>query len=444
MTQQDPARQVPAHVENDRDGVVMNVCQVDVVYFAKIRLRMMSNGATTSASILPYLVARAAPESPDTWTVISAPGTNSGSGPRAGVVHMELAEPGRYRIYIKEPTEAFAVNEPFTPPQHALADGTDSGREVQPLFELEVEESADCTLSVRRTHPNGLRRARGAGNDQLPADGTRQTLTQAHTSNLLTHALDLGDYVISFQLWADASRTYGTQHPTIDNSRFRDALRIIYGEALTAGTGTGDAAHNRTLTSGDMEVVFDHQSTTGGRGRLSFREDNNRPSNRMTADEALRRTHPATMEFLLQMMADLGISYVRSTGAWRPHIGSTRHRYASAIDLTHARTTVNGANNQQHTVTIQFHRTVSPNSDPTATGQPETAERTRMREFSRRVHVYIANARAQQTLGWLGGPWRLTYNQLGITTVAHPNAEAVVTDGTHVHHMHISMGTDQP
>lgn len=436
--------QVPAHVENDGDGVAMNVCQVDVVYFAKIRLQMISNGATNSASILPYLIVRATPESPDTWTVISAPGTNTGSGARAGVVHMEVAEPGHYRVYIKEPTEAFATNDPYTPRQHALADGTDSGRGVQPLFELEVEENADCTLSVRRTHPNGLQRARGAGNDQLPADGTRHTFTQAHTSNLLARALDLGDYVISFQLWADASRTYGTQHATVENSRFRDALRIIYGETLTAGTGTGDAAHNRTLTSGDVEVVFDHQSTTGGRGRFSFRENNNRPNNRMSADEALRRTHPATMEFLLQMMDDLDISYARSTGAWRPHIGSTRHRYASAIDLTHARTTVAGANNQQHQVAIQFHRVQSPNSNPSANGQPESPERTRMREFSRRVHVYIANARAQQTLGWLGGPWRLTYNQLGVATAPQPNAEAIATDDTHVHHVHISMGTDQP
>jgi len=144
------------------------------------------------------------------------------------------------------------------------------------------------------------------------------------------------------------------------------------------------------------------------------------------------------------MMRDLDITYARGTGAWRPHIGSTRHRYASAIDLTHVRTTVNGANNQQHSVTIQFHRTTSPNSNPIATGQPETAERTRMREFSRRVHGYIANARLQGTLGWLGGPWRLTYNQLDIVDPNVPNTEAFATDATHVHHIHISMGTDQP
>jgi hypothetical protein len=67
-----------------------------------------------------------------------------------------------------------------------------------------------------------------------------------------------------------------------------------------------------------------------------------------------------------------------------------------------------------------------------------------MREFSRRVHVYIANARLRETLGWLGGPWNLTYNQLGIVDQERGNTEAFATDNTHIHHIHISMGTDQP
>lgn len=443
MTQQGPARQLPVHVENDRDGVAMNVCQIDTHYYAKIRLQMMSNGAATSASNLPYLVVRNTPEEPDAWRVATRPHRNTGRTTSAGVALVRVASPGQYRIFIKEPTEQFVEGNPYVIPSHALAEGTDSDREVQPLVEVDVIENADCTLSVRRTHPNGLQRTRGAGNDQIPTDGTRHAFTQAHTTDLLERALDLGTYVVSFQLWADASRAYGTQHPRIQNSTFRTALRIIYGEQLTPGTAAGATLHDRILNSDGREVQFNNQSTTGGRGRFSFREDNGHPGSRMTADETLRRTHPATMEFLLQMMDDLDITYARSTGAWRPHIGSTRHRYASAIDLTHARTTVNGTNNQQHQVTIQFHRTLSANSNPTITGMLESAERTRMREFSRRIHGYIANARAQGTLGWLGGPWHLTYGQLGIEDPNRPNAEAFATNDTHIHHIHISMGTDQ-
>jgi hypothetical protein len=443
MTQQAPALQVPVRVENDRDGVAMNICQFDTDYYARIRLQMMSGTAATSASNLPYLVVRNTPEAPDTWRVATRPHMDTGRTDTAGNAHVRVAGPGRYRVFIKEPTEQFVPGNVFTLPRHALATGADSDRDVQPLVELEVIENADCTLSVRRTHPNGMQRTRGGGNDQIPADGARSNFTQAHTPHQLRSALDLGNYVISYQLWADASRAYGTHHPRIENSTFRAALRIIYGERLTAGTGNGASLHDRILNSDGREVQFNNQSTTGGRGRLSFREDNGQPGNRMTADETLRRTHPATMEFLLQMMDDLDITYARSTGAWRPHIGSTRHRYASAIDLTHVRTTVNGANNQQHTVTIQFHRVTSPNSNPIATGQPEAAERTRMREFSRRVHAYIANARLQETLGWLGGPWRLTYNQLGLAHPTRANTEAFATNDTHIHHIHISMGTDQ-
>ena len=151
------------------------------------------------------------------------------------------------------------------------------------------------------------------------------------------------------------------------------------------------------------------------------------------------------------MMQDLGITYARSTGAWRPHTGSTRHRYASAIDLTHLRTTLPDPNGRQHQVTIHFHRTQSTASPPRPTQEHESAERTRMREFSDRVHVYLARARQEGTLGWLGGPWRHTYAQLGLTGPLdpttrdqQPDAVAIATDNTHVHHVHISVGTDQP
>lgn len=453
MTQQDAAAQAPVNVETDNDGVLMNVCRLRQSYYAKVRLQMRTvrerREITTTATILPYVIVHATSEAPNIWTVITPPNTNTGNGPDAGIVQIEVSDTGRYRIYIKEPTETPAQGSVFTIQQHALANGNDSGREVQPLLELDVTDNADCTMSVQRTHPNGLGRGQGNGDDQVPANGARQNFTQTHTSRALARSLDLGDYVISHQLWADASRTYGINHPRVQNSQFQAALQMIYGETLTPGTGAGSDAQDRTLTSEGIEIEFDHQSTTGGRTRLSFLENNGQPSNRMTADESLRRTHPATIEFLIQMMADLNITYARSSGAWRPHVGSTRHRYASAIDLTHLRTNVLGANNQQHRVAIHLHRINSPNSNPQRTHPQETAERTRMREFSHLVHVYIAQAKQEGTLGWLGGPWPLTYARLGLPgpqtpNGRTPNAPAIATDDTHIHHIHISMGTDQP
>lgn len=446
MTQHDAVSQISFSTGTDSDGVVVNVCQFDQEFYAKVALRM-NNPAPANANILPYPIVKATFASPGTWIV-----RDSGRTDRAGTaVLIRVDGPGSYRIYIKEPTETFNIGANYQVPEHALADGSDSGREIQPLLQIDVTENPDCSLSGRMVHPNGLGRARGSHNDRIPSDGTAGNFTQAHTARSVARALDFGEQLISHQLWADASRTYGTSHPAVQNSRFREAMQIIYGERLVPGTGAGANEQDRVLRAGEIEIEFNHQATNGGRGRLSFRQDNGRPGNRMTSDESLRRTHPATMEFLLQMMQDLGITYARSTGAWRPHTGSTRHRYASAIDLTHLRTTLPDPNGRQHQVTIHFHRTQSTASNPRPTQEHESAERTRMREFSDRVHVYLARARQEGTLGWLGGPWRHTYAQLGLTGPLdpttrdqQPDAVAIATDNTHVHHVHISVGTDQP
>ncbi|KRG48707.1 hypothetical protein ARC23_02445 [Stenotrophomonas beteli] len=55
-----------------------------------------------------------------------------------------------------------------------------------------------------------------------------------------------------------------------------------------------------------------------------------------------------------------------------------------------------------------------------------------------------ANARAQGMAGWLGGPWALTNGDLSVATPELAQEEAFRTDSTHVHHIHISTGTDQP
>ncbi|MDF3835654.1 hypothetical protein P3W85_22270 [Cupriavidus basilensis] len=55
-------------------------------------------------------------------------------------------------------------------------------------------------------------------------------------------------------------------------------------------------------------------------------------------------------------------------------------------------------------------------------------------------HRYLAEKRTAKELGWLGGPWALTYTQVGVTD----NGLFIETNGSHEHHVHISVGTEQP
>ncbi|MGE8225074.1 MAG: hypothetical protein ACN6RK_04720 [Stenotrophomonas sp.] len=443
--------QVPFHTEVDGDGVTMNVCQFDVAYYAKIRLQMNDeqSAGVVNVTRLPYVIAMSTPNAPDSWFVTAQMHMHTSKPGHPGIVQFKIDGPGKYRLYIREPLVRFTTGDEFLIPQHALPNGANSGRSVQPIVELDVADDGDCGLTVQVVHPNELGRMRGAGRDHIPADGGRRALTRLHTSSGLSEPLDLNSYIISFQLWADASCAYGINHPLIVGSRFRAGLELIYGESLAIGPGRGVDAHDRIFRTTTMEIEFDHQSTTGGRGRLSFLEDNGHHGNRMTPDESLRRTHPATTEFLLQMLEVLGISYARITGAWRPHFGSTRHRYATALDITHVRTSVVDANNQQQRVDVHFHRTESASSNPLITTRPETAARIRMREFSYRVHTYLAQAKQDGVMGWLGGPWTPTYAQLGLAGMRignglpNPNVAAFSTDNVHIHHIHISRGIDQ-
>ncbi len=437
-----------AIVVRDRDNVAMNVYHVPLRHHVEITFTMNGGDdgkATQLTKGLPYVVVHARPEDPSHWRVLARPRGASGKTSSQGKAHVLLQGAGKYRIYINEPTEQFLPRSTFSIQQHALADGRNSGRDVQPLVELDVVEAADLSLSVRTTHPNGLLRTRGVEADSIAADGPVRQLTNLQEANSKeVKPLDLGRHLISFQAWADASRTYGSEHPLIEASDYREQLRIIYGESLTTNSRPGADLNDRILEHGDKRIEFNHQSTTGGRGRLSFREDNGHAGNRMTADESLRRTHPAAMDFLLRMMHDLDISNIRSTGAWRPHFGSVLHRYASALDITEATATVVSSDEQRHEVTIRFHRTKSSNSHPLQIAATETPARIRMREFSCSLHSYLAQGQANGRLGWLGGPWELSYAQLGIHDAESPDKISIRTDNTHIHHIHISLGDTQP
>jgi len=433
-----------AIVVRDRDNVAMNVYHVPLRHHVEITFTMNGGDdgkATQLTKGLPYVVVRARPEDPSHWRVLARPRGASGKTSSQGKAHVLLQGAGKYRIYINEPTEQFLPRSTFSIQQHALADGRNSGRDVQPLVELDVVEAADLSLSVRTTHPNGLLRTRGVEADSIAADGPVRQLTNLQEANSKeVKPLDLGRHLISFQAWADASRTYGSEHPLIEASDYREQLRIIYGESLTTNSRPGADLNDRILEHGDKRIEFNHQSTTGGRGRLSFREDNGHAGNRMTADESLRRTHPAAMDFLLRMMHDLDISNIRSTGAWRPHFGSVLHRYASALDITKAEATVADNDGRLNRVEVLFHRNLGKECNPIPPRGTELDINRRRRELSFRVHAYIAQAKQNGVLGWIGGPWRLTNGQLDIAQPPGQEVLAFATDDTHVHHIHISLG----
>jgi len=392
-----------AIVVRDRDNVAMNVYHVPVKHHVEITLTMRGgdDGRTTQLTKgLPYVVVHARPEDPSHWRVLARPRGASGKTSSQGKAFVLLQGAGKYRIYINEPTEQFLPRSTFRIQQHALSDGRNSGRDVQPLVELDVVEAADLSLSIRTTHPNGLSRTRGGAADSIAADGPVLQLTNLQEANRKKITpLDLGRHLISFQAWADASRTYGSDHPLIEASDYREQLRIIYGESLTTNSRPGADLNDRILEHGAKRIEFNHQSTTGGRGRLSFREDNGHAGNRMTADESLRRTHPAAMEFLLRMMHDLDISHIRSTGAWRPHFGSVLHRYASALDITKAEAAVADNDGRLNRVEVLFHRNLGKECNPIPHGGAELDINRRRRELSFRVHAYIAQAKQNGVLG---------------------------------------------
>lgn len=436
------ANQPPAAaiVLRDRDNVAMNLYHVPVAHYVQITFTMNGGKGTQLTTGLPYVAVHAQPDHPRHWRVLGHCKEVAGKTSSLGKVFLFIRGPGKYRIYIAEPTETFPPSSTFWIQHHALANGRDSEREVQPLVELDVIEAANLSLSIRTTHPNGLSRTRGSAADSIAADGPTLQLTEDHVTEKKEKALNLGRHLISFQAWADASRTYGTDHPLIVASDYREQLRIIYGERLTTNSRQGADLNDRILEHGEKRIEFNHQSTTGGRGRLSFRDDNGHAGNRMTADESLRRTHPAAMEFLLRMMHDLNISYMRSTGAWRPHFGSVLHRYASSLDLTHADATVADSDGQLHLVKMHFHRDLGKACNPIPTGGAELLRDRRRRELSFRVHAYIARAKQSGVLGWLGGPWRLAYGQLSLPQPPGQAGVAFMTDDVHRHHIHISLG----
>lgn len=413
-------------------GALQNNYQIPIVHWVQFRLSMYQyaeNGSTTQRAVtqVPYVWVRESNEHPGQWTVVFT-GITGGAVGNYTLLRLALPAIGRYRAYIREPGFTANAGAIYSIPFHALASTEDSDREVQPWLALNVTAGASPqTRNVTQQLPNTFGRIAA----DYPSPGTAQTLNQTHTQ--ASSALNLGLYTMTRQLWADISRTYGAHHPAVTGSAYRQVLESLYREQFPES-----AAHLVNLTSdnGTRTIEFDPMATSGGRATRSFLVDNGQPSGLMTARESLRRTHPRTVERLLATMAALNIHYARSTGAWRPHYGSTLHRYASALDVTHLRTRVTEENGAATEVRIRLHRTLDTEANPLSTNaEASTLEKRRKRDFSLAFHRYLAEQKQAGMLGWLGGPWQLTYANVGL----QGNNIFIKTDSIHEHHVHISI-----
>lgn len=477
-------------------GAQINTVQAPAtIYYAKLNAKMYKEDGTTkqSAGNLPYIIVRNTTAATDTWTVVKVNKTDTGTG----LTVIPITEVGEYRIYVKEPNTNPAVGSTYEIPYHMLTNGTNSTHLVQPWFALTVVAGEEeNTLSITTSLPNSLNRTTG-----YPTTGTSYILNNTHNTSSKARLLD--DHIITHQLWSDCSRAYGTNHADITASTYRTALETVYSEAMTHGTGTGNQ-HQRRLIFQDgttqREVNFIHSSTAGARGTHSFST-----STAMTSDEAIRRVHPSVFVYWLQAMHDLNITYTRVGSAWRPHTGSTRHRYSLALDFNEITALVNvdttnttqqtqpnqaqannqpatqgnnpqlqnqgqaiGANNQPLQPVAQQANVPTEVANPTTAPQtvsvsitlrnntPEgqlcnptlvintntSIDNKRKIELSRELFKYLARERANSRLGWLGGPWTLRYNTAEIN---HSNSSDIFIENnsSHHNHIHLSIGTEQ-
>ncbi|MDF3865647.1 hypothetical protein P3W53_14280 [Pseudomonas denitrificans (nom. rej.)] len=377
------------------------------------------------AHMLPYVYVRESNANTGEWNVISTGITSSG-GPCE--IKLPITGEGNYRIYIKEPLIELAIGQIFKIPNHALINGEDSDIEVQPWFALKATTiEGTQNIIAKFDLPNPLGRA--TDGVIYPQQMATATFTHIHSSP--SKALDLGEQIITCCLWGDITRTHGHLHPSIQESTHKLILEKIYKEELIASGNSRKLLYE----DGEREIEFAHDSTDGG--TLKARSFQNQLA--MSRDECLRRTHPSVMSFILDCTHDLNFRYIKITGAWRPHTGSTRHRYASALDVTEVRTepTEEYGNTE---VYIRFNRLIFPGPDSNPTGSNTGIDAERRRAASMRFHKYIAEKKSSGLLGWLGGPWQLTYANVGLAS----NSVFIKTDDIHKNHLHLSIGPDQP
>ncbi len=413
--QQIPAQQVQSAANGN--NILQTTVQLVQRYWVRVTVTMNEeNGQPRVASKLPYILVA---QDGNLWTVLS-----TGVIASTGRASFGIPGAGRYRAYVKEPTRTFQAGTAFEIPYHQLPTGQDSTREVQPWFEMEITATGNPQVfQVRQALPNTLGRAANL----YPAASTApHTLTQAHTS--AATPLDLGNYRITNQLWSDVSRCYGISHAAVTSSTSRAALELIYGEQLTVF-----AQHGRRLQLDGKTIEFEAGATAGGRQTLGFADDTH-----MTASECLRKAYPNVFDWWWQSMATLRLSNAIVSSTWRPHQGSTLHRYSLALDLKNLTGLVDISPTETASISIHLH-VQEDDANPTHNGPTNDPTVIRKRLLSKAFHRYLAEERAAGRLGWLGGPWPLTRSQVGLSG----NTQFIATDSGHTHHVHVTVGIDQ-
>ena len=407
------------------------------------------------AGKLPYALVYTCFDHPDQWQIIK-------TGTTTGGILVPIEKIGDYRLYIKEPLVVFKVGDSFKIPYHMKTDGTASTHEVQPFFAMKVESqnsSRDNTskaltppLTITTYLPNGLNRAAS----HYPTMGQTVTVTDKSASRLTfgnqfiskVNSAKENNYRITEQLWADCCQVYGYLHRLIQHSSYKDALEKIYQARLTHVN-----VHGRKLTlhtnggKNSHTIEFPEDGTKGA--RLTFSYEN---QNFMRADEAIRRIHPSVWDYWFDVMEEQKITYNRLGSGWRPHLGSTFHRYSLALDFndTHAIMAVD--NPKYHSVDdprLTIDKEVKMTFKTVAQGaqynfnpmQTVTAQMLEDQKNGIALAKKILNRIAQDRsrLGWLGGPWQLKLSDVGLTG----NTVFLNTNEAHKHHVHLTVGTEQ-
>jgi hypothetical protein len=421
-----------------------------------------------SAYNLPYVLVRMVDDgvSKDIWKVLYSPRENE-KATKTSVIGMTgttfyFSGPGKYRVYAKEPTMLQPnQGENFSIPHHSSAPADDSLKKpVMPVFSFEVEEASQTEFKITYGILDNLFFKWDTGR----YSPNRSTISSKNKK------ITLEPYVITPALWGDAMPAYGTDY--LDKIKdipdnIRRALDQIYTEKLKPyrdELGRDGLKLTWSSNSGaDMSIEFDNQATDGGHTyAYSFTSNE-----KMSRSESLRRTHPSVFIWWLKAMEEIKATGARITGAWRPHTGSTRHRYSVALDvadLTKAKGAYPPDPMPHGNVVIHFNTTTQKNSaghivpnfkaGPLAApiGITEPSDKTSMEYFqwqlSKDFFTHVIKEKREKKLAWLGGPWVVYLTKTGELSShqydgSYQNEPVFNTDNHHKDHVHLSIGTDQ-
>ncbi|UYZ85593.1 hypothetical protein MTZ49_15735 (plasmid) [Entomomonas sp. E2T0] len=445
-----PSSTAGAIVLSTTDG--NNVIQADVTYYIKFNV-YLGDKPLTAGDSLPYIWVYSDNAENWQWTVAKTGTTNGG-------VVLPVSKVGQYRFYIREPQTADKIGNTFNIPYHAADLTSYPVKAVQPLYTIDVTEATNG-VGIKTLFPIKYldRPETGKAKEFYPVSGIKKVLTNKNT---LRNPLKLDDYTITYQLWSDASQAYGSTNSYIAKSKYSAILKTLYNSVFTAEivdvkvnnkVTQQETKNGRVLSFNDgdtnRKLIFQDNATQNARYYKSFLDNK-----KMSAQEAIRRTHPSAFEYVLQLMHDLDITEIYITSAWRPALGSILHRYSVGVDIGTLKGNVkDDTTNKTHNIAVYFKNELvrqswMTNCDPTRILNAKNTLTEKLAvKLSKMFFVYIAEDRlwsvdtftsGKPKLGWLGGPWQLYAKTLGIQ-VTTDNPECVHKDYTHKDHVHLTL-----